>query len=90
MLFYLQVGCQRSVCITTVKGLGIPLFAFFEGWRFPQFFLSNGNLCHCQLLWRQFSTVISGLHVAEHHLERRAVTDDVVNIQKEVVVLIIV
>ena len=84
MFFHFQVGHQLCEAVATVKVLCIPLLALLEGCRLTQLCLCRRHLCHCHRLGLQRTTIIHLVDVAEHHLQRRAVTNDMMDIEEEV------
>ena len=87
MLRLLQVRHQLRKAVTTVKVLGIPLLALIKGRRLAQLSLCNSHLCHRHRLRFQGATAVDLVYVAEHHLQRGAVADKMVDVEEEVEML---
>ena len=87
VLRFLQVGYELCETVAAVEVLGIPLLAFVEGRRLAQFCLGDSHFGHCHRLGLQCFACVGLLQVAQHHLQRGAVTNEVVDIQEEIEML---
>ena len=84
-----QVGQQGGEAVAAVEILSVPLLVLLESGRLSLFFFFEGHLAHHYRLWCQFLAFVGCFYVGQEYLQRRAVTNDMVDVQEPVVVLIV-
>ena len=85
----LEVGHQLGKRISTVEVLCIPLLTFFKSRCLSQFGFLLCYLCHGERFWSQRFSLIGGIYIAEYHLHRGTIDNDVMQILEVIVVICI-
>ena len=83
----IQVGHQWRITVAAIEVLGIPLLALLESRCLAKSFFSQSYFSHRHRLGLQRTATINLIHIAQHHLQRGTVTNEVVNIQEEIEML---
>ena len=90
VLWLFQVGKKLGKSVAAVKILGIPLTALGQGIGLTQLRLGLSNLHEGQFLGSNGFAAVSPVNVLQHDLHRSAVNDDVMVIQKQVILVFVV
>ena len=84
-----QVGQQGGEAVAAVVLLCIPLPVRLELGRLSLFLFFEGQLGHRDCLRCQFLALVGCPNVVQEHLQRRAVANDMVDVEEPVVVLVV-
>ena len=90
VLWLFQVGKELGEGVAAVEVLGIPLTALDQRIGLTQLRVGLGNLHEGQFLGSDSLAAVGFVNVLQHDLHRRSVHDDVMVIQKQVILVLIV
>ena len=86
MLLAVKVGQQLGECVAAIKVSGIPLLSLFKLGTLAPLGIVECRLEHGLLLRFNRHSLIGLVNILEHHLHRRAVDNDVMIVDKQVIV----
>ena len=89
VLSSVKVGQQGREAVAAVVLPSIPLLVLLELGHLSLFLFFEGQLGHRNRLGCQFLALVGCPYVVQEHLQRRAVANDMVDVQEPVVVLIV-
>ena len=89
ILVAVKVGQQGREAVAAVELSCIPLLVGLKLGRLSQFVFFEGQLGHRDCLGCQFLALVGCPYVVHEHLQRRAVANDMVDVQEPIVVLVV-